>query len=87
MARELEPDRALQDFFERLHVTMCRPQLEFGVPVGTKTRDIIPVAREEVEPGDGLRVTAVEAFGEPQHGRELFHDAARLGRQKLEALV
>src|SRR5260221_10664098 len=49
---------------------MCRPELKLRVPGRAQTHEVALALRDDVERRDDLRVTAIEPFGQPQHGGE-----------------
>jgi hypothetical protein len=68
-------------------MTFGRPELELGVTGGADADDQIPVILANSKPVDDLRVTAIEALGQAQQGREHAHDAAALAVQSRKAGV
>src|SRR5688572_4771819 len=71
---DFEADRLAEHALERRNVAMRRPDLELRVAGGAKPHEIVVGARIEVDPGQGLRVAAVEPFGQPHHRRQRFDD-------------
>jgi hypothetical protein len=63
----LETYRLFQKRLERGGVTMSSPELEFGVTGCAQPRKIIVVARIQVDAGECLGMTAVQAFRKPYH--------------------
>src|SRR3989442_11639891 len=72
---------------ERRRMTAGRPQLELRVTRRANLQQAVVAAIVEVEGGDGLRVAAIEAFGEPQDGRERPDGPPPLARQVGESRV
>ena len=63
------------------------PELEFGIPACFQADRELRVAEGDLQVRDGLRMAPIEAFGQPDDGREQAHDLAPLLGQQLEALV
>jgi hypothetical protein len=57
-------------------MTVRGPELEFGVAGCPKPREIVVVARIEVDPGKCLRVAPVEPLGKADHRGQRPHGAA-----------
>src|SRR5438094_7534949 len=72
---------------EWLGVPARRPQLELRIARRPKLQQPIVAAVVQIEGGDGLRVTAIEALGQPEHRRQRPDRAAALARQLAEARV
>ena len=68
-ARDFETKRLAEHRFERRDVAMGGPELELGVAGGAQPRQVVVGAGVEVEPGQRLRVAAVQPFGQPHHRR------------------
>ena len=73
--------------FERRVVTSRRPQLQLRVAGGPQLQQIVVAAIVKFEPGDGLGVAAIEAFGQPQDRRERAYCAAGAAPEIGEAVV
>jgi hypothetical protein len=67
---DFDPERLAGQPLERGGVSARRPQLQFCVARRPQLQQIIVSAVVQIEPGDGLRMAAVEAFGQPQDGGE-----------------
>jgi hypothetical protein len=61
------PQRPSDRTLERRSVPRGRPQLEFGVTRRPQLQQGIVAAVVQLEVCDRLRMTAIEAFGKPQH--------------------
>jgi len=61
------PQRPSDCLLEWRNVSRGRPQLEFGVAGGPQLEQGIFAAVVQLEVGDRLRMTAIEAFCQPQH--------------------
>ena len=66
---------------------MRGPQLELRIAVGSQPREIVVTARKQVNPGKRLRVTPVEAFGQPDDRRQHPHRRAETAVQIAVSLV
>ena len=77
VAGDFEANRLAKDVFEGCDVAVRRPQLELGVARGAQSRQVVVAARIEVDARERLGVAAVEAFGEPNHGRECLDGLAQ----------
>ena len=73
--------------FEGRGVPGRRPELELRVAGGPELQQPVLVAIVKLDACDGLRMAAVEAFGQPQQCREVTDDAALLARQIAEVFV
>jgi len=63
------------------------PELELRVAAGAHLQEAVLAAVVKVDAGDGLRVAAIEALGEPQNRRQRLDGPAPLARQVREAFV
>jgi hypothetical protein len=66
-------------------MALRRPQLELGVACRPHLEQGIVAPIVKIEARDGLRMTAIEVFGEPQHGRQLPNDLSPFARQIVVA--
>jgi len=80
-ARHFETDGPVEHRFERADVPVGGPQLQLRVPSGPQAREIIVIARIEVDPRERLRMAPVEAFSEPYHGGQRADRAAERSRK------
>ena len=86
-AGDLETNGPAEHLFERAHVPVRGPELELGVAVGAEPCEVVVAARVEIDPGDGLRVAAIEPFGQPHHRRQLLDRPAAISRKIPVSLV
>jgi len=84
---QLESYRFPEHFFERLDVTVGRPQLELRIVCRAKPRQIMIRARVEIESRHRLRVASIQPFRQPDHCREPFHRFSELGVEAAVPLV
>ena len=63
---DLDAERLANQPLEGGGVSRRRPQLQLGVAGRPELKQRVLAAIVQLEPGDGLRVTAVEAFGQAQ---------------------
>jgi hypothetical protein len=77
----------LQNGFEWSDVPMRGPQLELGIARRAEPREIIVIARKEVDAGERLRVAPVEPLGQPYHRRKRPDRPSQWPRQIAEAFV
>jgi CHAD domain-containing protein len=68
-------------------VTRGRPELELRIACRPYLQQVVVAAIVQLEPGDRLAVTAIEALCEPQNRRQRPHDAARPPAQVPESVV
>ena len=64
-----------------------RPELQLGVARGPQLEQVVVAAIVELQAGDGLRVTAIEALRQAQDRGERAHRGPRVPPQLAEALV
>ena len=64
-----------------------RPEFELGVAGGSNLQQVVVAAVVQFDAAHDLRVTAIEALGEPQHRRQRADGAARPALQIAEAVV
>jgi hypothetical protein len=76
-AGHFEADRQGELTLERRHVTMSGPQFQLRVATRAKPGEVIVPAREEIDPGERLRVAAIEPFREPHDRRQDPYGAAQ----------
>ena len=69
-ARHFEADRQVELALEWRDVTMGGPQFQLRVATRAKPGEVIVPAREEIDPGERLRVAAIEPFREPHDRRQ-----------------
>jgi hypothetical protein len=86
-ASDFEPQRLAGHALERRRMTAGRPQFKFRVARGAQLQQIVVAAVVKVEPRDGLRVAAVEAFGEAQNRGQGADGAARPPAHVAESIV
>src|SRR5436190_6675081 len=67
LARDFEPQRAVQHARELAAMPVRRPELELRVAGGAEPDRVGLAARHDVERGDHLGVAAVEPLGQAQH--------------------
>ena len=67
-----------EQFLERRGMPPGRPELELRVAARSDLQQTVLAMIVQVEAGDGLRVAAIEALGQPENGRERPHDEAPL---------
>ena len=65
----------------------CRPELELDIAARPQLQQVVVAAIHETQRIEHLRVTAIEAFGEPQARREHFHGLPQVVRQLAVAGV
>ena len=70
VAGDFEAQRLAEHGFERRDVAVGGPELELGVARGAQPRQVVVAPRIQVDAGQRLRVAAIQAFGEPDHGRK-----------------
>jgi hypothetical protein len=68
-------------------VACRRPEFQLRVAGGAKLQQVVVAAVVQLEAGDALRVTAIEAFGQAQDRGERPHVPPRGPRQTGEAVV
>ena len=66
---------------------MGGPELELGVAIRAQARQIIVAAREQIDPGECLRVAAIEPFRQPHDRREHPNRAAEAAVEVPVSLV
>jgi len=66
-------------------MTRRRPEFQFRVARCPQLQQVVIAAVVQVEADDGLRVTAVEALGQPKNRRQRAHDAPFAAAQIAEA--
>jgi hypothetical protein len=85
-----DAQRLADDALERSRVPLGGPQLELGIAARTHLEERVLTAIVEVDGRDGLRVAAVEVFGQPQHGAQRADDlpplAAKVAVPDMPAL-
>jgi hypothetical protein len=74
MSARFEAKRLSDQVFERRAVACGGPELELGVARRLYLKHGIVAAVGEPDAGDGLRVTAIETFREPENGGERADD-------------
>jgi hypothetical protein len=70
---DFETNRFAEHAFERRDVTVRGPHFQFRVAGGAESGQVIIYAGIEIDPGQRLRVAAVESFRQSNHGRQRFH--------------
>jgi hypothetical protein len=75
---QLESYGLPEDFFQRLHVPVRRPQLELGVRFGAQAREEAVGLRIEIDGRHRLRVAAIETLGHADHRRQTLDGALQL---------
>src|SRR5258705_1562390 len=72
---------------ERRRMPGRRPELELDVAGRAQLRQVVVAAIVQLQPGDRLGVTAIQAFRETKDGRKPTDRAPRAARQLAEAVV
>jgi hypothetical protein len=72
-ARNLETNRQGQLALERRDMPMRGPQLQLGIAFGAKTCEVVVATREQIDPGERLRVAAVQSLGKSNDCRQHAH--------------
>ncbi len=68
-------------------MALRRPELELGISGGPDLQQGIIAAIVEFHAGDGLRMAAIQVFGQPQNGSKLSDHLAPLPSEVAEAEV
>src|ERR1051326_3836677 len=84
---EFETNRRAQQGGERGSVSIGGPDLQLRIPLRVQPDAKAFVVLPDVEPGNYLRVAAVEPLGQPHDRAEQPHDTARGSRQIAKAVV
>jgi hypothetical protein len=82
-----QPDRFSQRALERRDLAVGGPELELGVARCEQLDEVFVAAIVYLDAGHGLRVAAIERFGEPQHRGERAHGLALLRSERAEVRV
>src|SRR3984893_8285290 len=84
---DLHSERLADHALERRGLPVGRPQLQFGVAGGQELQQHVVAAIVELDPGDRLRMTAIEVLGQAQYRRERAYDPTLPAAQSPEILV
>jgi hypothetical protein len=87
MAADLDPERLSHQAFEWRHMPRGGPELQLRVAGRAQLQQVVVAAIVQLETGDGLRVTTIEAFCQPQDCGERSYVPARPPREVGEAVV
>jgi hypothetical protein len=60
--RDLQPHRLADDLLKRFEVSRCRPNLQLRVAAAVELNDDVFTAVVDFEPGDRLRMAAIETL-------------------------
>ena len=63
------------------------PEFEFRIAIRPQPGKIVVAARKEIDPGERLRVAAVEDFGEANDSRQYAHRTAKRAVEVRVSLV
>jgi hypothetical protein len=66
---------------------MSGPQFQLRVAVGAQPCEVVVAAREEIDAGKRLRVTAIQAFGQSHDGRQHTDSRAKCAVEIAVAFV
>jgi hypothetical protein len=81
VAGDFEAQRFPEHGFERRDVAVGGPELELGVAGGAQAGQVVVAAGVEVDAREGLRVAAIQPFGESNHGRQPLDGLAQRALQ------
>src|SRR5580700_1559137 len=81
---DLHPEGLADHPLERRGLAVGRPQLQLRVARGPELQQHVFAAVVKLDPGDGLRMAAIEILGQPQHRGERPHGAAQPAAQIAE---
>jgi hypothetical protein len=84
---DLHPEGLADHPLERSGLAVGRPELQLRVARGPELQQHVFAAVVKFDPGDGLRMAAIEILGQAQHRGERAHGAAPPAAQVAEALV
>jgi hypothetical protein len=84
---DFHSERFADHSLERRGLPVGRPQLQFGVAEGQQLQQHVVAAIVELNPGDRLRMAAIEVLGQAQHRGERAHDSTLPAPQSAEILV
>src|SRR5437899_4252050 len=84
-AAGLDAKRLASEPYKWRRMTRRRPEFQFRVARCPQLQQVVIAAVVQVEADDGLRVTAVEALGQPKNRRQRAHDAPFAAAQIAEA--
>jgi hypothetical protein len=87
VAADLNAERLSRQSFEWRRMARGGPQFQLRIAGGAQLQQVVVAAVVELEPGDGLGVAAVEAFGQPQDRRQRAHGPAGPSPERDEAVV
>jgi len=86
-AAGLEAERLAGQALQRRERPGSGPHLEFGIADRPQLQQIVFATVMELEAANRLRVTAVEALGQPQHRRQCPNRTAQPPREMAEPVV
>jgi hypothetical protein len=72
---DLHPERFADHALERRGLAVGRPQLQLRVAGGPELEQRVFAAVVKLDPGDGLRMAAIEVLGQAQDRGECAHRA------------
>src|SRR5580700_7129733 len=84
---DLHPEGLPDHAHERRRLAVGGPQLQLCVAGGSDLEQHVFASIVKLDPGDGLRMAAIEVLGQAQYRRECAHDATPLPAQRPEGLV
>ena len=84
---DLHPEALADHPLERRGLAVRRPQLQLRVAGGPELEQRVVAPVVKLDPGDGLRMAAIEVLGQAQYRGECAHDATLLPPQCAEGLV
>jgi hypothetical protein len=84
---DLHPQGLADRAHERRSLPVGCPQLQLGVAGGSDLEQHVFAAVVKLDPGDRLRMAAIEVLGQAQDRGECAHDTTALPRQSAEGLV
>jgi hypothetical protein len=86
-SNHFESQRTPEHALERGGVPVGGPTLELDIAGRPKAHQVVISSGYEIDAGEGLRVAAVEAFGEPDHSRECPDGLPRRAAQRAVFVV
>ena len=87
VSADLDSNRLANESFKRGGVPGGRPQLELCLSSRPNLEQVVLAAIVQLDAGDLLGVAAIEAFGEPQDGRECPDGATLPPAERPERLM
>ena len=87
MAADFDAERLSRQSFKWRGVPRGGPELQFRVARRAQLQQVVVAAIVELEPGNRLRVAAVEALGQPQNRRKRSHRSPCSPAQVGEPIV